>query len=319
MFTADEGCSTSGAHNIVLYTQSPGVDPLGNYGGPTQTVRLRPGSPAIRAGNGQVCASIPVDGVDQRGLPRTVGTCDIGAYDTNGDVQSFTIQVQPGWNLVSIPLTPTVTLSASTVLTSVLRASGGSLVAIYGLTNNQWSPYRIDQRGTQIGNDFPLRVGQGYLLYSDRAASYTERGSAPAGTATWPLVAGWNLVGVPRGAPSALAASTVLDAVLAAGANGGLAAIYGLTNNQWSPYRIDHHGTQIGNDFMVAEGRGYLLYSSQDVTYPLGASIAQRAYGPTRSGSAPQANGASLPALPFLPSGSRPIAPLPSPPRVVGP
>ena len=51
--------------NIVLTSLADlGLAPLGDYGGPTQTMALLPGSPAIGAG-------IAVSGVttDQRGLP----------------------------------------------------------------------------------------------------------------------------------------------------------------------------------------------------------------------------------------------------------
>lgn len=51
----------------------PGLDVLGNYGGPTQTHALLPGSPAINHGKG--CPN-----KDQRGHPRN-GKCDIGAFE----------------------------------------------------------------------------------------------------------------------------------------------------------------------------------------------------------------------------------------------
>ena len=61
----------------------PVLAPLGDYGGPTQTMALLLNSPAIDAGNN---ALIPA-GVttDQRGFARIVnGTVDIGAFETNG-------------------------------------------------------------------------------------------------------------------------------------------------------------------------------------------------------------------------------------------
>jgi hypothetical protein len=70
---------------------NPLLAPLGDYGGPTQTMALLPGSPAIDAGNNHL---IPA-GVttDHRGLPRIVnGTVDIGAFESSG----FTIAVNSG-------------------------------------------------------------------------------------------------------------------------------------------------------------------------------------------------------------------------------
>jgi hypothetical protein len=73
----------------------PLLAPLGNYGGPTQTMPLLPGSLAIDAGNN----ALAVDGngnpltTDQRGLPRIVNaTVDIGAFESSG----FTIAVTSG-------------------------------------------------------------------------------------------------------------------------------------------------------------------------------------------------------------------------------
>jgi hypothetical protein len=64
---------------------------LGNYGGPTQTIPLLSGSPAIDAGNPGGCT----DGnghllkTDQRGKPRhdkeDTSGCDIGAFERQSD------------------------------------------------------------------------------------------------------------------------------------------------------------------------------------------------------------------------------------------
>lgn len=56
--------------------------------GPTPTLALTPGSPAIGRGVASVCNSAPVSGVDQRGLPRA--TCDIGAWQTQPGSTSAT-------------------------------------------------------------------------------------------------------------------------------------------------------------------------------------------------------------------------------------
>ena len=65
----------------------PVLAPLGDYGGPTQTMALLPGSPAINAGASG--PNIPAN--DQRGLGR-VGAVDIGAFESQG----FTFTVVPG-------------------------------------------------------------------------------------------------------------------------------------------------------------------------------------------------------------------------------
>jgi len=71
------------------------LDPAGlaENGGPTQTIALADGSPAINAGDPAVCSAAPVNSVDQRGVCRPQ-QCDIGAFeveepcgepDTDGD------------------------------------------------------------------------------------------------------------------------------------------------------------------------------------------------------------------------------------------
>ena len=73
----------------------PHLSPLANNGGPTQTMALRAGSPAIDAGSGGPLT-------DERGISR-VGACDIGAYEFNApsvplpvELAVFTIMARTG-------------------------------------------------------------------------------------------------------------------------------------------------------------------------------------------------------------------------------
>jgi hypothetical protein len=93
--------------------------PLGNYGGPTQTMALLPGSLALGSGNISLAVD-PSSGqpltTDQRGFARTRnGTVDIGALESRG----FTIAVLSGDNqqlliggVSSMPLTVHVIANA---------------------------------------------------------------------------------------------------------------------------------------------------------------------------------------------------------------
>ncbi len=75
----------------------PKLGVLADNGGPTQTMALLTGSPAIDTGLDAVCAAAPVNNKDQRGATRPKGThCDIGAFEyidpTQVSLRSFT-----GW------------------------------------------------------------------------------------------------------------------------------------------------------------------------------------------------------------------------------
>jgi hypothetical protein len=75
---ADNGNGNGGGTGPAPLTSAPDLAPLGNYGGPTQTMPPLPGSPAIGAGS-VAANTFPID---QRGYPRTQnGLIDIGAVE----------------------------------------------------------------------------------------------------------------------------------------------------------------------------------------------------------------------------------------------
>ncbi|MGI8857968.1 MAG: choice-of-anchor Q domain-containing protein [Thermomicrobiales bacterium] len=87
------GTITNGGHNLQFNPNTgcgntpfivgdPKLTPLGNYGGPTKTRGIGPGSAALDAGDDTYCGATPVAGLDQRGIRRPQGAhCDIGAYE----------------------------------------------------------------------------------------------------------------------------------------------------------------------------------------------------------------------------------------------
>ena len=112
---------------------NPLLAPLGNYGGPTQTMALLPGSPAIDAGSNSLIPS----GVttDQRSLPRIVnGTVDIGAFESDGFILVLDPSAGGALSLsgnASINFSGVVYVDSSS--SSALSASGNAVVKAAGI------------------------------------------------------------------------------------------------------------------------------------------------------------------------------------------
>ncbi len=78
----DRACTEDANRNPTLLQADPLLYPIGDNGGPTLTMGLRPGSPALDAGDPAGCAEVPVNNKDQRGVARPIGPrCDMGAYE----------------------------------------------------------------------------------------------------------------------------------------------------------------------------------------------------------------------------------------------
>jgi hypothetical protein len=91
---------TSGSGNQLgsaAFPINPALGALANNGGPTQTMALLPGSPAIDAGN----SALVTDRYDQRGLPRIVGPAvDVGAFEVQEpNVTEHLIAVGAGYGM----------------------------------------------------------------------------------------------------------------------------------------------------------------------------------------------------------------------------
>ncbi len=92
-------------NNVVF--GDPALYPLGNYGGPTQTMPPRPGSPALNGGSDSGPISFPTD---QRGLTRRVGSAvDVGAVEAE-------LQVAAGPSGLVLPARTLVAIGSNLTL-----------------------------------------------------------------------------------------------------------------------------------------------------------------------------------------------------------
>jgi hypothetical protein len=80
----EDDCTATCTNSI---TGDPKLLPLGNYGGPTESMLPAPGSPAICAGTNTPAGGVTLPSTDQRGWPVNQAACagslDIGAVQTN--------------------------------------------------------------------------------------------------------------------------------------------------------------------------------------------------------------------------------------------
>ena len=86
--TDETGSLTNGSHGNQVGITNPGLGPLASNGGPTQTIALLPGSPAIDAGSANI-PGVTIPTTDQRGALRgptglnAGGAPDVGAYEAS--------------------------------------------------------------------------------------------------------------------------------------------------------------------------------------------------------------------------------------------
>jgi len=150
------GSITSGANNIT--TGDPMLAPLGDYGGPTQTMPPLPFSPAVDAGLTSATNSL----TDQRGVTRVLnGIVDIGAveYSTNDFALVSNLflptDITPTNGTVAVSTTPTISWTPYTgpgntfytvYLNDQLQGPGilGSFTVIEPLAYNTVYTGRVD-------------------------------------------------------------------------------------------------------------------------------------------------------------------------------
>ncbi len=153
------GCPANGSNGNIVGV-SANLAPLGNYGGPTQTMIPLPGSVVICAINPSSAA-----GTDQRGLPRTTvygsNTCqDAGAVQTN---YSMAFVQQPSAVAQNISMSPAPSVQLDESGSSYL---GGAVTIPLSLTGN----------GVLSGGSASTSTSNGVATYPSLSVSATGSG-----------------------------------------------------------------------------------------------------------------------------------------------
>ncbi len=120
------GSLTNGTSGNLVGVANPGLGSLAYHGGPTQTIALLPGSPAIDAGSNALAvdpgAGLPLI-TDQSGFARIVnGTVNIGAFEVQPEIITTTAIAVTASSLTSVYGQP-VTLTATVVPQAPSRAT----------------------------------------------------------------------------------------------------------------------------------------------------------------------------------------------------
>jgi CSLREA domain-containing protein len=160
----NSGTNIIGTTTGNILNQDPKLAPLGDYGGPTQTHALLPGSPALNAGSNSLATDQNGNplATDQRGVTRIAGgTVDIGAFEqrygvvtnTNdsgagslrneatpfGGFITFNISGCPGGTCV-ITLSSQITINGTVILTNEggsqkIEISGGGSTGVFEVSS----------------------------------------------------------------------------------------------------------------------------------------------------------------------------------------
>ena len=167
----------------------------------------------------------------------------------------FILNLQAGWNLISLPLVPVDENGTEiTNLTQILAAlSGGSVERIltYNAETQLWSEY--PNGSIPLTN---MTAGKGYFLKMRESANLTLKGveiynNMPR---SYTLYEGWNLIGYHS--ESTIPVEKALNSI-----DGNYSSLWMLDNGEWKSY--------IAGDFQnMQPGKGYWIYMNSKGVIP---------------------------------------------------
>jgi hypothetical protein len=173
-------------------------------------------------------------------------------------LNTHSISLVPGWNLVSFNTHPT-----NTDIADVLASISGKYALVYAWVDGAWRHYAP---GVGYGDTLAtLDETMGFWIYMDQAATLTVTGTTPTPSGI-PLHAGWNLLGFPGASGQALPGGFTDHDVALANINLVMAMHANQTVDPWLLY--DPLAPSYVNDLLALEpGWGYWISVDADDTW----------------------------------------------------
>jgi hypothetical protein len=219
--TGGSGGLTGGVNGNQVGVANPVLGTLANNGGPTETIALLPGSPAIGAGSDTI-PGVTVPTTDQRGVARPSNSIDIGAFQDRGFRLTIVAGSTPQFTKVNTPFPKPLAVTvfspdgdpvAGGVITfsvtpnpngaSATLSSNGATIAADGKANVSATAngtpggYKVTAAATGIKSPAVFKLKN--IAARGGTAATSARGSAPTLASTLPTFG----LGLPPGDPEA--------------------------------------------------------------------------------------------------------------------
>jgi hypothetical protein len=156
------------------FNVNPQLGPLQNNGGPTATMALLPGSPAIGAAAGiSLIVGLSVPGVDQRGAPRPANSIDLGAFQTQPQAPASQAPAITSANNTAFTVGAAGTFTVTTTgLPAPSLMESGSLPGSVKFTDNGNGTATLAGTPTVAGQ-FPITITASNGVLPDAKQTFT--------------------------------------------------------------------------------------------------------------------------------------------------
>jgi hypothetical protein len=168
-------------------------------------------------------------------------------------LKNFSINLKPGWNMVSLQGYPLDNESRKISYTaeSFSRQVKADILTVWDPESQK---YIAHNPGTPDA-DITLEEGSSFLVHTPKGKNLTQRGVASTNVCK-KMVPGWNAVGIPAIDP--VSADSILNSIDGADVAAGFSSTYG-----WKLHKTGETST----DFTVSPGDGLLVHTIRSSTW----------------------------------------------------